>query len=84
MPEEIIEKKETEEEKVEEPEFDARRFADAIQGLLDQGASHEQVLEMVEGWIENGELPPEAEEVAKKVLEADEREADRLFGLEEE
>lgn len=71
------------EETEQEGGIDAEAIAEAIQGLLDNGLSAEQVLDVVGKAVEGGDLPPEAIEIAKKLLEADEEEGKRLFGLEE-
>lgn len=80
MPEEEIRQEAAQEE---EAGLDEEKIAAIIQDLLDQGASPEQVLDIISQAVESGDLPPEAAEIAEKVLEADEEEGKRLFGLEE-
>lgn len=65
----------------EEQAVDAEAIAGIIQGLLDQGLSADQVLELVEKAAEGGDLPKEAIEIAQEVLASDEAKADELFGL---
>lgn len=80
MPEEELNQEAVAEE---EQGLDEEKIAAIIQDLLDQGASAEQVLEIIAQAVESGDLPPEAQQVAEQVLAADEEEGRRLFGLDE-
>lgn len=82
MPEEELNQAPATEEEAP-AEFDADKLAAAIQEMLDAGASPEQVMEIVGQAVEEGSLPPEAMDIAKEILGADEEEGRRLFGLDE-
>lgn len=80
MPEEEIKEAPREEAR----QIDSDAIAQLVQALLDQGASPEEVLGVVEQAVQGGDLPAEAIDIAKQLLEADEQEGRRLFGLEGE
>lgn len=56
-------------------------LAAIIQGLLDQGLSAEQVLQVIGKAVEAGELPEEALEIAEKLIDEDDRKGAELFGV---
>lgn len=62
-------------------EEDIARLA---QRLLDSGMNADEVTAIFERAVKAGDLPPEALDVAAKVIGEDEDEGKRLFGLDEQ
>lgn len=81
MPEEekLAEAPENESEGVRQ--ITADDLAAIIQGLLDQGLSAEQTLQVIGKAVEAGDLPEEALEIAEKLIEEDDRKGAKLFGV---
>lgn len=59
-------------------------IAQLAQRLLDSGMSADEVMAVFEKAVKAGDLPPEALDVATKVIGEDEDEGKRLFGLDEQ
>lgn len=59
-------------------------IAQLVQRLLDSGMGADEVKAIFERAVEAGDLPPEALDVAAKVIGEDEDEGKRLFGLDEQ
>lgn len=74
---EEVEEKETPEEAKVTPEQIAR----AVQGMLDEGYTEEEILQEINQAIEDGEIPESALEIAQKLIEEDSEKADGLFGI---
>lgn len=59
-----------------------KQIAEAIQGLLDEGYSAEEIEGIVADAVKAGKLPPEALRLAQQVIDEDSAYADGLFGIE--
>lgn len=80
-----IETKTTEEveekEAPEEAKVTPDQIAQAVQGMLDEGYTEEEILQEINQAIEDGEIPETALEIAQKLIEEDGEKAKGLFGI---
>lgn len=80
-----IETKTTEEveekEAPEEAKVTPDQIAQAVQGMLDEGYTEEEILQEINQAIEDGEIPETALEIAQKLIEEDSEKAKGLFGI---
>lgn len=80
-----IETKTTEEveekEAPEEAKITPDQIAQAVQGMLDEGYTEEEILQEINQAIEDGEIPEAALEIAQRLIEEDSEKAKGLFGI---
>ena len=80
-----IETKTTEEveekEAPEEAKVTPDQIAQAVQGMLDEGYTEEEILQEINQAIEDGEIPEAALEIAQRLIEEDSEKAKGLFGI---
>lgn len=80
-----IETKTTEEVEEKETPKEAKitpdQIAQAVQGMLDEGYTEEEILQEINQAIEDGEIPETALEIAQRLIEEDSEKAKGLFGI---